>query len=319
MANVLGKLFQDIADAIRSKTGTTDTLKPNEFPAAIEGITTGGGSSADVHYVTFTNASTGETYVKPVAHGDDCVDPVVKGLWETPTQESTAAEDYTFSGGWSATPGGAADANILKNITEDKTVYAVFTATVREYTITYLDDDGVTVLHTEQLAYGTVPSYEPKKEGFIFSGWVETLVAVVGDATYTAKWDVDNGIELYNNVVKASTNDSSLGAYGGIYTPLVGDSPIFAVGDNIVVTIDGTEYEFVAYRTSITSSAGTLKMTAVGNVKVLKRYQGGNITQYSNSQYTSCNFVIAAAYTSPSKLSMYFTSAGPYTVTVRKM
>jgi hypothetical protein len=43
MANVLGELFQNIADAIRSKTGSTDTLKPNQFPEAIEGITGGGG------------------------------------------------------------------------------------------------------------------------------------------------------------------------------------------------------------------------------------------------------------------------------------
>lgn len=43
MANVLGSLFQDIADAIRVKTGTTGTMKPVDFPAAIESIEVGGG------------------------------------------------------------------------------------------------------------------------------------------------------------------------------------------------------------------------------------------------------------------------------------
>ena len=186
MANVLGELFQDIADAIRSKTGSTDTLKPNEFPAAIEGITTGGGTSPDVRYVTFMNGDT-VLYKKPVAVGDDCVDVLQKGLIETPTKESTAQYNYTFYG-WGASDGGAANANILKNITEDKTVYAIFTATVRYYTITWLDDDGVTVLNTTQVAYGTVPSYEPTKVGFMFTGWTPAPVAVTGNAEYTAAW-----------------------------------------------------------------------------------------------------------------------------------
>ena len=43
MANVLGTLFQDIADAIRTKTGGTDTMAPANFPAEILAITTGSG------------------------------------------------------------------------------------------------------------------------------------------------------------------------------------------------------------------------------------------------------------------------------------
>ena len=147
----------------------------------------GGGSSADVRYVTFTNASTGETFVKPVAVGDDCVDVVAKGLWATPTQESTAQYDYAFANSWSAEPNGSADANILKNITEDKTVYAVFTATVRTYTATLYDSDGTTVLYTEQVAYGSKPSYKPTKTGYTFAGWTPTT-AVTGDTSYVAVW-----------------------------------------------------------------------------------------------------------------------------------
>ena len=43
MANVLGALFGDIANAIREKTGGTATMKPAEFPAEIAAIETGGG------------------------------------------------------------------------------------------------------------------------------------------------------------------------------------------------------------------------------------------------------------------------------------
>lgn len=177
-----------IADAIRAKTGKTDSLTLEQMPGEIAGITGGGGgSSADVRYVTFVNDSTGESFVKPVAYGDDCVDVVAKGLWKTPTQESTAQYNYTFYG-WGAEPGGAADANILKNITEDKTVYAIFTATLRTYTITYYDEDGTTVLNTEKLAYGSVPSYTPYKPDLVFDGWIPTPKKVTGDASYKAVW-----------------------------------------------------------------------------------------------------------------------------------
>jgi hypothetical protein len=41
MSNVLGNLFGEIADAIRGKSGGTDTMKPAEFPAEIASIVTG--------------------------------------------------------------------------------------------------------------------------------------------------------------------------------------------------------------------------------------------------------------------------------------
>lgn len=116
-----------IANAIRAKTGKTESLTLEQMPTEIESITTGGGSSADCCYVTFRNEATGEEFVKPVATGDDCVDVVAKGLWAKPTKPSDAQYDYTYYG-WGASDGGAADTNILKNITEDKTVYAIFIA-----------------------------------------------------------------------------------------------------------------------------------------------------------------------------------------------
>lgn len=44
MANVLGTLFGDIANAIREKTGEAGTMKPNEFPVKIAGIPCGNAS-----------------------------------------------------------------------------------------------------------------------------------------------------------------------------------------------------------------------------------------------------------------------------------
>lgn len=43
--NSLAELFKATADAIRSKTGSTDPIVANDFPAAIAGISGGGGST----------------------------------------------------------------------------------------------------------------------------------------------------------------------------------------------------------------------------------------------------------------------------------
>ena len=52
MSNVLGNLFGEIANAIRAKTGGTDTMKPAEFPTQIAAIPTGGGTSGEIKYAS---------------------------------------------------------------------------------------------------------------------------------------------------------------------------------------------------------------------------------------------------------------------------
>lgn len=220
----------DIADAIRAKRGTNELLSVDQMKTEIPDITTD--SSADyVRYVTFRNESTGEEFVKSVAIGDDCVDVVVNGLWPTPTRESDAQYDYTFYG-WGASDDGAADADILKNVTEDKTVYAIYTKTVKYYTITYYDEDGTTVLKTETLAYGRMPSYEPTKDGYLFIGWTPAIAMVTGDASYTsAGWE-----EGYVFADTSWAKIAELSAAGKA-------SKTFAIGDT--KTIKGQNYNTI--------------------------------------------------------------------------
>ena len=142
-----------------------------------------------VRYVTFMNDDGTAVYgQKSVLVGTDCIEPVAGGYMDAPTKESTAQYNYTFSGGWATEPGGGINADALKNVTEDRTVYANFIAAVRYYTITYLDSDGTTLLKTESLAYGATPSYSPEKDGYRFTGWAPELAVVTGDASYTASW-----------------------------------------------------------------------------------------------------------------------------------
>ena len=164
-------------------TATSHTVKIYQKTSS-----SGGGSVEGVHFVTFMSEDgSTELYKRPVADGDDCADPVIRGLIAEPEKESTAQYNYTHVG-WSANPNGALDGNILKAVTADKTVYANFAAVLRYYTVTYYDDDGTTVLKTESLAYGAIPSYVPTKDGYTFTGWTPEVESVTGNARYTAVW-----------------------------------------------------------------------------------------------------------------------------------
>lgn len=61
MANVLGTLFTDIANAIRNKTGTTAKMSPNDFPIHINSIVAGSGgtSGGEWKFASGTVTSTG--------------------------------------------------------------------------------------------------------------------------------------------------------------------------------------------------------------------------------------------------------------------
>ena len=105
---------------------------------------------------------------------------------KTPTKAPDAQYTYTFAG-W--TPG-------ITWVTGDTTYKATYTSAVREYTITFVNDDGKTVLQSGKLTYGETPEYKgttPTKEPdaqytYTFAGWTPTIAKVTEDATYTVSF-----------------------------------------------------------------------------------------------------------------------------------
>jgi hypothetical protein len=105
----------------------------------------------------------------------------------TPTKEDTAQYDYEFSG-WSYEIGGEVE-DVTTNVVTDRTVYAVFSATLKSYTIRFLLDSEV--LQESVVPYGEMPVYsgsEPTKTEYKFIGWTPTLSVVTGAMDYVANF-----------------------------------------------------------------------------------------------------------------------------------
>jgi hypothetical protein len=143
-----------------------------------------------VRTYTVTWNVNGSTTTSSVGYGTV---PSYSGM---PTKASTDQYTYTFAG-WSTAEGGAVLASLPK-VTGSATYYAVFTQTVRTYTITWNVGGAV---RTAAVSYGTVPSYSgtPTKAStdqytYTFTGWstadggavLSPLPKVTGDVTYYA-------------------------------------------------------------------------------------------------------------------------------------
>lgn len=189
---------------------------------AISGM--GGVDSDLVKYVTFIGADGTELYKMPVLDGDDCKDPYTRGDIEKPTKESTVSQVFTYNG-WALTDGGSADANALESVTEDRTVYAAFTESVRYYTVRFYDGD--TLLTTKQVEYGGSATHTTTKENYLLSGWNPEPTNVSSDMDCYAVWMEFQVIPF----AEASWEYISMVSQMGIA------SKVFSLGDTKTITV----------------------------------------------------------------------------------
>lgn len=170
------------ATAIVTGSAHIATLRPSERAAIQEkfpNLTVTYDTLETEYTITFKDWDGTVLDTQVVVKGVSAVDPVVSGKIATPTRESTAQYDYTYSG-WSGS---------LSSINSDRTVTAQYTQTVRSYTIRFLN--GSEVLQSSQVQYGQTPSYTgtnptPASSSQIFSGWTPDISAVTGAQDYVA-------------------------------------------------------------------------------------------------------------------------------------
>jgi len=188
--------------------------------------------------------------------------------WETPTapadptRAATAQYTYTFAG-WNPT---------VWPISKKTTFTATYTATVNEYTITWVDWDGNT-LDTDTVAYGETPEYTwatPTKTAtaqYTYTWdewWSPEVVAVTGDATYTATFTAT--VNQYT--VTIQSNDTDYGTvdessvtvdYG---TAISANNNVLTIGTTDITATAETGYQFSSWGTLPATVTETLTITA---------------------------------------------------------
>ena len=145
--------------------------------------------TGDAEYTATFSSAVNEYTITWKNDDGSVIDTTTVAYGEVPThadatKDATAQYTYTFTG-WDTEP---------VAVTGDAEYTATFSSTVNEYTITWKNDDG-TVIDTTTVAYGDTPTHaDATKEAteqytYTFTGWTPEVVAVTGDAEYTATFD----------------------------------------------------------------------------------------------------------------------------------
>ncbi|HOO44408.1 MAG TPA: InlB B-repeat-containing protein, partial [Bacillota bacterium] len=202
-----------------------------------------------INYYTVTFMVDGSSYdEQTVREGYSATTPAI------PTKASTAEFDYAFNA-WDVD---------YTNITADLTVNAEFLATLRYYNVTFVDEDGTTVLGTDNVAYGsgaTAPD-NPFKEAdetnaYAFAGWDVPFDYIVGALTVTATYDT---LPL-NTTFEVNFYDTN-GDIISSQEVLIGEDAV-APADPVKAPDVQYTYTFAGWDISFTNVQSALNVTAV--------------------------------------------------------
>ncbi len=125
---------------------------------------------------------------------------------KTPTKASTDDYDYTFNGWISGDNTYEVDTTLPK-VRSNIDYVASFISVKKDlekFVVTFVDEDGTTILDTQNLAKGSIPTYQgktPSKDQTIeftyeFSGWTPEITAVSQNTTYKATYS--SSTRMYN-------------------------------------------------------------------------------------------------------------------------
>lgn len=129
--------------------------------------------------ITWKNENGDTLYHEDVSYGE-----MPSFVGDTPTKDGDEKHSYTFDG-W--TPE-------VKEVTGNATYTAKFKETIKQFTISWLNDDG-SLIKTENYDYGDIPSFNgvPTKESdaqfsYTFNKWKPSIAQVTKDASYKASY-----------------------------------------------------------------------------------------------------------------------------------
>jgi uncharacterized repeat protein (TIGR02543 family) len=237
-------------------------------------------SEVNKYTVTFVDDD-GTTVLKEATEYDygTKAEDIVKP--EDPTKAATPQYTYTFAG-W--TPA-------IADVTGNAVYTATYTAETNKYTVTFVDEDGETVLkEATEYEYGTsaediVKPEDPTKAAtqqytYTFAGWTPEIDDVTGDAVYTATYTAETN---KYTVTFLNDDDSVISATEYEYGTQASD---IVIPENPTKSnpVDGYEYTFTGWTPEIVDVEGDATYTAT--------YAGGKLTGtdatyvYDGNEYT---------------------------------
>ncbi|MBQ3196201.1 MAG: hypothetical protein IJB65_07020, partial [Clostridia bacterium] len=262
--------------ATPSFKGSTDKPADDEYTYTFTGWSPAiavvtGDATYTAQYSNGTNSYTVTWIVDGVSTEETYNYGEVPSFKGSTDKAADAQYTYTFDG-W--------DAEIVA-VTGNATYTAKYTSTVNEYTITWIVD-GVT--YTDTVAYGEVPSFSGSTDKaadaqytYTFDGWDAEVVAVTGDATYTAK---------YTSTVNQYTVTFVVGAQGVADGQLEWTVDYGTAGSAITaptVVASGAAYEFTGWDKEVPATITedvviTAKFATTGSAVTITFVQGANGT-----------------------------------------
>lgn len=311
--------------------------------------------NADDSYTETVNASAGSTIkykdgiwggltVNFDANGGEgSMDPQgVHVSTDTPLNQNMFTRDGFEFDGWNTAADGSGTAyadGATINITEDTTLYAQWKGGT--FTVTWVNDDGTVLETDENVAGGTIPTYDgetPAKKGnaqysYTFSGWDPKISPVAADTvykatykqstnTYTITWKNSDGTVLAtDNVAYGETP-----AYTGKLPKKAGDaehSYAFNGWTPEIKTVTGDAAYTATYAESINKYTviwenwdGTVLQTDEDvEYGTTPRYTGATPTRAATAQYT---YTFSGWTPEVSSVTGEITYTATYTETVNK-
>ena len=174
---------------------------------------------------------------------------------DTPVKAATAQYTYTFTG-WTPT---------ISEVTKNITYKAVYSETVNDYTVTWVNDDESVLETDEDVPYGETPKYDgdtPVKAAtaqytYTFKGWTPNVSEVTGDATYKAVYS-----ETLNTYTVTWLNDDGMVLRTDENVPY-GTVPKFEGETPVKAATEQYTYTFTGWTTTISEVTGDVSYKAV--------------------------------------------------------
>ena len=204
------------------------------------------------------------------------------------TKAQTEQYSYTFKG-WATSANGSVVDLSTQKITKNTTYFAIYTKTIRSYTITFNPTggtfkNGTTVDYVVEKNYGTTNSEigvpgNMTKTGYTFAGWGTELSggtvykptdipSVTSDVTYYAQWTVNEytyNIEYKSSSGKSLGSTTVTGTFGTITTVTAPAKTGYTTPSSQTVVFDSANaktitftYEIINYTISYTLNDGSV-------------------------------------------------------------